>query len=146
MGKRVKTNDVMLERSHALADMLGPHFDAKFSGLRLGQIISALETAEADHSVEFDFGGFAPGKINSYRGYYCDLALSFTDERTTVARLLTALKAADGQIFEGYKGGEYIMDLETPVWVANYGDSHGVAVVRVDCQSWRVVLHTAMIE
>lgn len=37
------------------------------------------------------------------------------------AELLSECKAAMGQVFTGYKGGDYVMGALTPVWVANYG-------------------------
>jgi len=114
--------------------------------LRLGDIIDALEGANEGLSVEFDFGGFAPQEIDSYRGYYSDLALSFSEKGTKVGDLLRELRDADRAVFTGYKGGEYRMDRSTPVWVANYGRCHGVAVVGVEILPHVVVLHTAKIE
>ena len=38
-----------------------------------------------------------------------------------VSELLTECKAAMGQVFEGYKGGNYVMGALTPIWVAYYG-------------------------
>jgi hypothetical protein len=35
--------------------------------------------------------------------------------------LLAECKAAMGQVFCGYKGGDYVMGVLTPVWVASYG-------------------------
>ena len=60
---------------------------------------------------------------HSYRGYYCDLALEpyRLASRQTVADTLNMLKDCVGREFEGYKGGEYVMDENTPVWIASYG-------------------------
>lgn len=59
---------------------------------------------------------------HSYRGYYCDLALE-SDEGVTVpvSELLATLKGCLGKVFGGYKGGDFPMHENTPVWVAGYG-------------------------
>lgn len=144
---RVKTDDPKLENAYSFADALDAARKPHHKGMRLGNIIEALETAKPDSIVQFDFGGFAPDGVMSYRGYYSDLALGFEKKYDVkVVDVLGWLRGAVGEVFTGYKGGDYLMDRETPVWVANYGDSHGVAVVRVDDQGWRVVLRTAMID
>lgn len=56
---------------------------------------------------------------HSYRGYYSDLA--FEHGETTVADLLKCCRKAIGSTFVGYKGGEYVMDEHTSVYVAEYG-------------------------
>lgn len=105
----------------------------------LGRLIDALAKRPVDQEVRFDFGYLAPAGLDSYRGYYEDLALSFKDtgrhgEHTspTVAALLGDLRGAVGKSFTGYKGGEFTMGRDTAMWVANYGESGGTAVVGVD--------------
>lgn len=41
----------------------------------------------------------------------------------TVSELSDALKLAVGETFEGYKGGQYTMTWNTPLWVSEYGDA-----------------------
>lgn len=147
MGKRVKTDDLEYERACSVADYLQAVREGTHEGMRLGAIISALEAANPDARVEFDFGGFEPTGIDSYRGYYSDLAIGFGEHSgLNAGQLLRELQDANGKTFEGYKGGDYVMDTDTPVWVANHGRSHGVAIVAVEAQSWRVVLRTALID
>jgi hypothetical protein len=146
MSTRIKDNDPFLERAWSVADALQAARQPAHQGMRLGEMIDALAVCDPKHRVEFDFGGFEPSGIDSYRGYYSDLALSFSENGLDVAGLLAELRDADGGVFEGYKGGEYRMDRSTPVWVANPGRSHGVAVVGVDAHSWRVVIRTALID
>lgn len=144
---RVKTADDNFERASALADYLDAARQPGHSGMRLGEIISMLEACDVGARVEFDFGGFEPTELDSYRGYYSDLAIGFSESGgMTAGALLAELRDADGAVFEGYKGGEYRMDRSTPVWVANHGRVHGVAVIGVNDQGWRVVLRTAMID
>jgi len=58
---------------------------------------------------------------HSYRGYYSDLAFEKGEGQRPAAELLAECKAAMGKVFEGYKGGNYVMGALTPVWVASYG-------------------------
>lgn len=147
MGTRVKTDDPEFERACSMADALSAARLPLHKGWRLGAIIDALSAAKPDAAVEYDFGGFNVTGIDSYRGYYEDLALSFGNEGALNAgALLAMLRGADGKMFDGYKGGEYRMNRDTPVWVANWGCSHGVAVVGVEDQGWRVLVRTALID
>lgn len=90
--------------------------------LKLGQIIRLLEGQPKDNDVRFDFAGFVPTGVGSYRGYYEDLAIEFEDKYPypKVTDLLNLLKDAVGKTFQGYKGGDYKMDENSRVWVANY--------------------------
>lgn len=146
MSTRVKTDDQEYERACGLADIMQAARQPAHQGLRLGDIIDALKPVKDDSRVEFDFGGFEASGIDSYRGYYSDLALSFAEAGLTAGALLKELEDANGSVFTGYKGGDYRMDRSTPVWVANYGRSHGVAVVAVEDQDWRVLIRTALID
>jgi hypothetical protein len=60
-------------------------------------------------------------EAHSYRGYYCDLAFERHEGTRPAAELLGECRAAMGEVFMGYKGGDYTMGSQTPVWVANYG-------------------------
>lgn len=134
------------QRSWSVADAINASRQPAHQGLRLGDLINAFESVQPGARVEFDFGGFEPTDIDSYRGYYSDLALSFGEVGLSAGDLLAKLRASDGATFKGYKGGEFRMDRTTPVWVANHGKSHGVAVVGIEVQSWRVVIRTALID
>jgi hypothetical protein len=61
------------------------------------------------------------GELDSYRGYYSDLAFEPSESGETVASLLNRCQAAMGEVFQGYKGGDYVMGRNTPLWIANYG-------------------------
>jgi len=58
-------------------------------------------------------------KARSYRGYYSDLAIE--PGETRVGDLLDVLKDSLGKTFTGYKGGDFVMKKNTPLWVANSG-------------------------
>ena len=146
MGPRVKTDDPEFERACALSDALDEARQPLHPALRLGDLIDALEGVAPDTLVQFDFGGFEPTGVASYRGYYSDLAIGFAEDGLKAGELLKILKEAEGAVFTGYKGGDFRMDRQTPMWVDNWGKYNGVAVVAVEDQEYRVILRTSMIE
>lgn len=98
--------------------------------LRLGSLISILETLDPSFEVE----GF--GRLDSYRGYYKDLAFEggsrFSEDEDpidTVAKLLEICRNAVGTGFTGYKGGNFPMDEDTVLWVSPYGTASGKMLV-----------------
>lgn len=68
------------------------------------------------------------GSLDSYRGYYADLALEPTSTPITAEQLYVKLKQAHGTTFTGYKGGDFEMDGDTPLWVAEYGSTGRAAI------------------
>ena len=91
--------------------------DLSESQMTLGKMIAALSTLPPDAEV--------PNlcKAHSYRGYYDDLAFEHHDGMRPAKDLLAECKAAMGEVFEGYKGGDFVMGALTPVWVAEYGST-----------------------
>lgn len=82
--------------------------------MTLGDMIERLEEMDPEVMVGLEEGG------HSYRGYYIDFA--FGSGSTKVHKLLQSCNDAMGEVFGGYKGGDYVMGKLTPVWVAGYGD------------------------
>ena len=81
----------------------------------LGELIERLEQLPEDMEIPL-------GEPMSYRGYYCDLA--FVPLSRTPSIVKDVLRTADcsvDTIFTGYKGGNFLMGLDTPVWIAHYG-------------------------
>jgi len=126
---------------------------AKSDQLTLGEIILKCEAIAAKGSklsdgsephVVYDFEYLYPTKIDSWRGSYEELALSFDGGRNSLALsdFISLLKTALDNTFTGYKGGEYTMSRHTPVWVANYGNSGSTAVVEVVDRKYEVILMT----
>lgn len=126
----------------------------------LGQLIDALADCDPDRPILFDFADTFPvcvkdaptavRGIDSWRGVYAELALAYTTHYTAekdvetwpkVGAFLTQLKRADGMVFTGYKGGDFLMGRETPLWVDNHGIASTTAVVGV-----RVTPHAVLIE
>jgi hypothetical protein len=83
--------------------------------MTLGKLIAELESMAPTDMVA--------NLINahSYRGYYSDLAFERGEGMREVCGLLADCKDAMGQVFEGYKGGDFVMGALTPLWIANYG-------------------------
>ena len=108
--------------------------------LNIGELIAALQRLDQRDEVRIDFAADHPGDLDSYRGYYEDLAIGYSHEECTVGELLQRLENAAGEVFEGYKGGEYQMNKNTAVWVADYG-STGRAITGVrESKSMDVIL------
>lgn len=85
--------------------------------MTLGGLIAALEAMPEGSEVA------NLQNAHSYRGYYRDLSFELHDGHRPAVELLAECKEALRQTFYGYKGGEYVMDEKTLVWVADYGDS-----------------------
>lgn len=121
----------------------------------LGNLIDDLEEyrGEIDH-IEFDDGSI-PTDFESWRGVYNCLALGYKDEGNAFAgSIWRKAYNANGSIFVGYKGGDFEMDRDTPIYQANYGET-GVHVeetyvekkiVGVKKENDKVVIMTRIIE
>lgn len=83
--------------------------------LTLGQLIKILETLPDETEIE------NLGELDSYRGYYSDLAFEPVPGKRPVSEVLADCYAAMGEIFIGYKGGKFLMGAATPLWYAHYG-------------------------
>lgn len=115
--------------------------------MTLGALIEELEKCNPEANVRFDFGYFCPAGCISYRGYYDQIALSYGCATwPLVSKVLSELKSAVGTEFTGYKGGKYVMHRHTPVWVSDYGETSGVAVVGVSHGKHQVIIRTAHID
>lgn len=99
--------------------------------MTLGELIQSLQKvcrSEAGRStlVSYTFGNFVPRGLHSFRGIHSELALGFVDgsypgagaQWATAGDLLDQCKIALDQRFEGYRGGDYQMTVDTPMWVS----------------------------
>lgn len=114
--------------------------------LTLGDLIEQLKVADPSHLVVYDFDGASPSSPDSYRGYYCDLSFSPSYTAITVTELLKEASDAVGHEFMGYKGGDYTMDADTPLWASPYGSANGRAIMGIETIDSRVVLTTKQID
>lgn len=119
--------------------------------LTLGELIKQFEDikehAECNQEVFFDFGYYRPTSLYSWRGAYEELGLSYDEEsEATVESLLIELKSAIGKQFTGYKGGDYIMSEDTPVWAAQPNHGGYTAICGVTNIGYRVIINTILKE
>jgi len=107
-------------------------------------------------SVEYDFGTAIPTNFSSWRGSYSEIALGYEligyDNyekhfgNVKVTNFIKMVEEAIGQTYTGWKGGEFTMNKNTPVWVANPGNSGNTGIVEVIDDGYRVILMTAYCE
>lgn len=101
--------------------------------LTLGMLINKLEEVDSEKPIYFDFVYFAPNGVHSYRGYYEELAIGYSKEKEVIVKdFLDLLKSSVGKYFTGWKGGEYNMGKDTPVWVSEHRESASTAVVDIE--------------
>lgn len=114
--------------------------------LTLGKLIEALE-AVPDKTIPiwFDKGRGSPGGLGSYRGYYSDLAFE-TGAPCMVDSVLKHAKKALDTIFEGYKGGDFLMDADTPLWRSEWGECSGVAIMDIRVEPYKVTMITKKVD
>jgi hypothetical protein len=114
---------------------------AAATNMTLGAFIDALAAvADPETPVVLRNGRGAHG-FDSYRGYYEDLALNPQDTRKTVRDVLADARAALGEVFQGYKGGDFPMHKKSLLWVACYG-SCGTKLTGVTLEGGHVVIET----
>jgi len=98
----------------ALIDGMSQQWQKERAGtqMTLGELINRLERVPPKTLVKL-------GEPHSYRGYYCDLAFECVE--STAGEALAMCRECLGEVFIGYKGGDYQMGKMTPVWLAYYG-------------------------
>lgn len=118
--------------------------------ITLGELAVLLKNCQENSHVSFNFPGQHPTWFRSYRGYYDQIALghgSFDyDMPVTRDILIERTLSSIGMTFSGYKGGEYIMTANTPVWVANASNPSGYALTRVQDTGYDIILHTVKVD
>lgn len=93
--------------------------------LCLGDFLSQLRDADPEATIPL-------ANPHSYRGYYSDLALEPTPGAPIkVWQLINQLSDVIDTELTGYKGGEFLMSADTPLWVAHYGCT-GQALISFD--------------
>ncbi len=114
----------------------------------LGSLIQDLKNIKSDLIVEIDNGKFPSREylsiFYSWRGRYCELAMEFSDnnQNITVNDLLEKAELVNGKYLFGFKGGRYLMDLETPIHIANYGTSGNIKLIGVYEHNGKAILKT----
>lgn len=101
----------------AMFDAMSQQWQKERAGsqMTLGAMIDRLAAMPADTMID---GMESP---HSYRGYYSDISFEKRTEKISAGDLLNLCRSQMGEVLTGYKGGDYQMGRNTPVWVAPYG-------------------------
>ena len=84
--------------------------------MNLRELIDRLELEDPDLIIPNAFND-----PHSYRGYYQELSFEPGAGPVTIHQLLQLVKSCLGQVFIGYKGGDFKMHEFTDVYLANFG-------------------------
>lgn len=109
----------------------------------LGMLIKDLEPYKDDFlDVEFE-DGTVPTEFDSWRGSYCELMLGYRD-KDGMSSYDFYRKAfnANGSMFTGYKGGDFIMDLQTPIHKDFYGGASGEKIIGIEKRDDTLIILT----
>jgi hypothetical protein len=87
--------------------------------MELIELITTLEAADPDLVLPDGFTN-----PHSYRGFYEQLAFE-PAENVRVGDMLADAKRALGTVYEGWKGGDFLMDEYTECWLAEEGHGGG---------------------
>lgn len=98
--------------------------------MTIGEVMDELRKLPRNTAVAYGFGN-----PHSYRGSY-DLCAFEPVTDTTVGQMLDACeRAISGEVFKGYKGGDYTYDTHTPANLAKYGQ-HGGEEISAALVAW----------
>lgn len=118
--------------------------------LTIREMVEELKKVKDQESEVFiDFAWFRPVDVGSWRGSYNELAIRYetlSDKAMTVKKLVEVLEGAIGKSYPGWKGGEFEMHGDTPVWVDNAGDGSMTGVVGIKDLGYRILIETSYIE
>ena len=109
----------------------------------LGMLIKDLEPYKEEFlDVEFE-DGTVPTEFDSWRGSYCELMLSYSD-KGNISSCDFYRKAfnTNGSMFTGYKGGDFIMDLATPIHKDFYGGASGDKIIGIEERNGKLIILT----
>lgn len=112
--------------------------------MTLGNAIKLLASFDQESEIIFDYGQY-PGSAYSYRGYYSDLSIEPSHEKKIIKDFFDTLKESVGKTFIGYKGGEFIMKDDTPLWTAEYGTTGKAIMDFIDIDG-KVIIKTKEID
>lgn len=112
----------------------------------LRALIHALSLHPMDNEIYLEVDGMLMTRLrmDSWRGSYIELTIDHSNEDvpSTVASFYEDCKSSDGAYFSGYKGGDYLMELSTPVWADPYGIYEGHYPYLISTLGKRTFIHT----
>jgi len=96
--------------------------------------------------VKYDFNPKAGRlELDSWRGVYSELTLDYDigGKDVTLGELLKDLETSiKGKVFRGYKGGNYRMNIDTPVWADPSGVYNQRMIIGVEDTEDCIMLKT----
>ena len=114
----------------------------------LGKLIKVLELCSPKAHVYFDFCQLVPRSFHSYRGYYEDLQLDWRVENSwetlECKDFLILCKEQLNSVHTGWKGGDFRMTENTPIWVGEVGKATHVMLTEILHDSYLVMLGTSL--
>lgn len=132
--------------------------------LTLGELILKIEPLIAkqeevkkkyDHeaTVFFDFCDTFPTHLHSWRGSYNELAIGWNggqygndNKPMEVSKFLEMLKEAIGKTYQGWKGGDFKMGKNTPIWISDDGMGSNNGIIDIRDDEYRIILITSEFE
>ena len=126
--------------------------DIRAEQLTIAQVIDRLMACDQNkpvYATDWDRKtGLMPlGGIDSYRGIYAELAIEpcHGGDPMLVQDLFEFLQqAVEGYTFQGWKGGEYTVGPDTPVWISESGRVSDRMVVAVEEVTDSVLIVTSL--
>jgi hypothetical protein len=129
----------------------------KLPVITLGELLKKLDSLETEYesydgklepkSVRFNFGSLVPTDFASWRGVYAEIALGYgmqgydgDDKAPTLAEFIEQVRATIGSTYEGWKGGDFTMTEDTPVWIDNPGNYTNTMLVDIQDDKYSVTL------
>jgi len=124
-----------------------PYHAQKYQGdmITLGALKDWLEKIPKDALIIFNDGN-SPGIFDSYRGYYDQIAVNRSTAVPDADIFYEQVVNAIGSTHTGWKGGEYKMTKETPIWVSKTGEASGVGIVGMEHNGTDAVLIVRKVE
>ena len=153
-------NDPAVQMLHTAVKGMRAESFKNSDQLTLGELLLKLKAIpdndDGDKGISFDFGSAVPTTFDSWRGSYDELALGYkltsydapdgNSGEYPPVKLKDFIKEAEatlGKTLTGWKGGDFTMTKNTPVWVDNPGNANNTAIVDVTDLGWSVVINTA---
>ena len=105
-------------------------------------LLEALKDVSENNYVVF-WNCAKPGEFQSYRGSYCELALSMEEwtEKLLVKDFRESLRNVDWSVYEWYKWGDFKMTGDDTIHVANYWETSDLYIEGVALDDGATILN-----
>lgn len=110
------------------------------SHMNMKSLRKSIHALADDTLVQYDSGLF-PGVAHSYRGFYGDISFSPTTTPVTAGEFKEEIYGVWGQMFEGWKGGEFYYNDGSYVWAGEKGET-GPYLTGIELVDGVAIIHT----